>query len=91
LYQQDPLEPAVITCGTISGGRGYNIVADTVALTGTARAFSSTTRELLKTRLCELCCATAAAYGGVIDVDYTCETILHLFILVLFSMLLSVL
>ncbi len=31
----DPLETGVVTCGTVNGGYGYNIIADHVEITGT--------------------------------------------------------
>ncbi len=33
----DPLETGVVTCGTISGGYAYNVIADKVVITGTRR------------------------------------------------------
>jgi acetylornithine deacetylase/succinyl-diaminopimelate desuccinylase-like protein len=38
---QDPLQSGVLTCGTIQGGYANNIIADHVAITGTARAFTT--------------------------------------------------
>lgn len=43
--QSDPLEPLVITIGTISGGSLWNIIADTVRMTGTMRSYSQEVRE----------------------------------------------
>ncbi|QOR34092.1 amidohydrolase [Clostridium sp. 'deep sea'] len=36
----DPLEPVVITMGTIKGGYRYNVIADEVEMTGTIRTLS---------------------------------------------------
>lgn len=47
----NPLEPAVITIGTINGGEAENIIANEVRLTGTVRAFSDETFETLKTQI----------------------------------------
>ena len=33
----DPLQAGVVTVGTIKGGYGYNIIADSVHIQGTAR------------------------------------------------------
>lgn len=59
-----------MTCGTIQGGYGYNIIADKVKITGTVRTMSRKVQERVKTRMCEVCSATAAMFGGKIDVDY---------------------
>ena len=40
---------------------------------GTTRSMSTDTQELLKTRMCECCNATAAMFGGKIDMDYQCK------------------
>lgn len=67
---KDPLDTGVVTCGTINGGFGYNIIADHVQISGTARSFTSSTRDLIKCRMGEICCGIAHTYGGKIDVDY---------------------
>src|SRR5204863_1805906 len=41
----DPLEPLVITIGTIKGGDRNNIIADEVQMTGTMRSFSEAVRQ----------------------------------------------
>ena len=60
----------MVTCGTIQGGFGNNVIADHVRITGTTRTFTTETQQLLKTRMCEVCCGIAQTYGGRIDVDY---------------------
>lgn len=67
---KDPLESGVVTCGTISGGYGYNVIADSVVITGTCRSFTKHTQELIKCRMGAVCCGVAATYGGEIDLDY---------------------
>lgn len=47
----DPLDPAVITVGTINGGEAGNIIANEVKLTGTVRAFTDQTFNVLKTQI----------------------------------------
>lgn len=47
----DPLDPGVITIGTINGGTVNNVIPDTVTMTGTIRAFSEAGRELLRNEL----------------------------------------
>lgn len=43
--QSDPLEPLVITIGTIEGGFAWNIIAETVRMTGTMRSYNQSVRE----------------------------------------------
>lgn len=66
----DPLESGVVTCGTINGGYGYNIVPDNVVITGTCRSFTPSMQELIKSRMCDVCCGVARTYGGDIKMDY---------------------
>ncbi|HRW04193.1 MAG TPA: amidohydrolase [Caldilineaceae bacterium] len=47
----DPLDPGVITIGTIHGGTVNNVIPDTVTMTGTIRSFSEAGRELLRSEL----------------------------------------
>jgi amidohydrolase len=62
----NPLEPAVITIGTINGGTVENVIPDTVTLTGTIRAFSPETRVKLHEQL-EKACRIVEPLGGSID------------------------
>lgn len=59
-----PFDPAVLTLGTIEGGRANNIVCDEVKLTGTLRTLSHTTRQALQQRMKEVAEGVAAAMGG---------------------------
>ena len=47
----DPLEPLVITIGTIKGGDRNNIIADEVTMTGTMRTFSEDVRKRSQVRV----------------------------------------
>ncbi len=66
----DPLQPGVVSIGSIHGGYSFNIIADEVTLQGTARAYREADRELIKSRLRAICDATAAAYDATIKMDY---------------------
>jgi amidohydrolase len=46
-----PVEPVVVTIGTISGGQAYNIIADRVTMKGTVRAMSPELRATLPERI----------------------------------------
>jgi amidohydrolase len=67
---KDPLQTGVVTCGTINGGYGYNVIADRVTITGTARSFTSETQALIKERMGCICCGVAQTYGGEIELNY---------------------
>lgn len=47
----NPLEPGVITIGTIHGGTVDNVIPDTVTLTGTIRSFTDEGRKVLHDEL----------------------------------------
>ena len=65
-----PLKTGVVTIGTIQGGSGYNIIADTVSMTGTARSFEPEIQELIKGRMEEVCCGVEKVYGGQVSLRY---------------------
>ena len=62
---KDPLENGVLTCGTINGGYGYNIIADQVSITGTCRSFTKVTQETIKSRMDAVCCGVANTFGNL--------------------------
>lgn len=47
----DPLDPAVITIGTISGGEARNIIAQDIYLTGTIRSFNQSVYDTIKKKM----------------------------------------
>src|SRR3954469_7495400 len=47
----NPLEPGVITIGTINGGTVDNVIPDTVTMTGTIRSFTDEGRKVLHREL----------------------------------------
>ncbi|MEZ4862586.1 MAG: amidohydrolase [Caldilineaceae bacterium] len=64
----DPLDPGVITIGTIHGGTVNNVIPDTVTMTGTIRSFSEQGRTLLRSEL-ERACKVIEPLGG--QAEYT--------------------
>ncbi len=64
----NPLEPGVITIGTINGGTVENVIPDTVTLTGTIRSFSPETREALHREL-RKACQIVEPLGGSSDLQ----------------------
>jgi len=63
-----PLNSAVITVGSIRGGKAINLIADSVVLEGTIRSLDPSGRELLKKRLREMALWSARAYGAKAEV-----------------------
>ena len=66
----NPLESTVVTIGTINGGHNFNIIADEVTLSGTARAYTEENRNLIKTRMAEIIDGVAKTFEAEISFDY---------------------
>ena len=66
----NPLESTVISIGKINGGNNFNIIADEVSLSGTARAYSEENRNLIKTRMEEIIKGVEKTYNANITFDY---------------------
>lgn len=66
----DPLQPAVVTVGSIQGGTAQNVIADRCRITGTVRTFDEETRELIRARIETMAKTTAQAYGTEVSIDY---------------------
>ncbi|MGH9368442.1 MAG: M20 metallopeptidase family protein [Thermoanaerobaculia bacterium] len=65
-----PLEPAVVTIGTIHGGGAFNVIPSSVRLTGTARSFSEAVGRALPEKIGRIVAGTAAAAGVQARLDY---------------------
>jgi amidohydrolase len=59
-----PLEEAVITIGTISGGTASNVLAGSVSMEASLRATSGPSRDALISRAVSVAEGIAASYGG---------------------------
>lgn len=64
----NPLEPGVITIGTINGGTVNNVIPDTVEMTGTIRSFSMEARKALHAEL-RRACGIVEPLGGSFELD----------------------
>ncbi len=71
----DPLDPVVVTVGSIHGGSAFNVIAEEVVLTGTVRTFSQTLGEQMPGLLAETAKAAAAVHGATANVVYQRHTI----------------
>ena len=66
----NPIESTVVTIGQINGGYNFNIIADTVNLKGTSRAYTEENRQLIKTRMAEIIKGTEQIFDCKIDFEY---------------------
>src|ERR1051325_8748791 len=66
----DPLEPLVITIGTIQGGRRFNIIAGEVKMTGTMRTLNEQVRERAQAMMNETLQSVTAAYGATFELTF---------------------
>jgi amidohydrolase len=66
----DPLEPLVISIGSIHGGNRNNIIADSVKMEGTMRAHNEDVRKRAQTLMREQLTNIAAAYGATVTLQF---------------------
>ena len=66
----NPLDSTVITVGKINGGHNFNIIADEVSLSGTARSYTEENRILIKQRMKNIIEGIAKTYNAEITLDY---------------------
>jgi hippurate hydrolase len=65
----DPLQAIVLSITQIHGGAAYNVIPDTVTLSGTIRTFDDATRKLATARMREIAAGVAKAFNCTIDAD----------------------
>ncbi len=65
-----PLEPLVITVGTIKGGDRSNIIADEVRMEGTMRTLSEEVRTGAQKLMRETLAGVTSAYGATFDLRF---------------------
>jgi amidohydrolase len=66
----DPLEPAVVTIGSIHGGTIHNVIPRTVRMLGTVRAFSDDVRNAMPERIERVLRSCCDAMGATYDYNY---------------------
>lgn len=66
----DPLEPAVITIGTLQAGTKENVIPDTARLTGTVRAFNDKVRRSLHDEIESVTRGVTGSWGGTFSMEY---------------------
>ena len=67
---RDPVDPVVVSVGSLHGGTRYNILPDTVVLEGTVRTLRPATRTLMERALRRRVRALAASHGAHVRVVY---------------------
>ncbi|MDI6619682.1 MAG: M20 family metallopeptidase [Clostridiales bacterium] len=70
----DPLEPAVISVGSIKSGTRFNIIANDAVLEGTSRCFGEKTRKQIFAAIERVIKYTAQAYRAEVGIEYNFTT-----------------
>ncbi len=65
-----PLQPAVLSIGSIHGGTAPNVIAHEVTLTGTVRALDASVRDLMPAEIERVAHGVASAWGAEVALDY---------------------
>ena len=66
----DPLKPAVVTIGMMSGGTTYNIIPERVHLKGTVRTLDPGTRDIAEAAIRRLCAGMETGFRVEAALDY---------------------
>ncbi|HYV06993.1 MAG TPA: amidohydrolase [Blastocatellia bacterium] len=66
----NPLEPLVITVGTIKGGDRFNIIAGEVKMEGTMRTLNEEVRSLAKKLMHDTLAGVTSAYGATFELEF---------------------
>jgi amidohydrolase len=67
---RDPVDPVVVSVGSIHGGTRNNILPDEVVLEGTVRTLRPETRELMERTLHRRVRSIASSLGGKVRIQY---------------------
>jgi len=66
----DPIQPIVITIGSIHSGTKENIIPDQAILQGTLRTLDEKTRKLAKAKIAEVAKGVSKAFGARAEIDF---------------------
>jgi len=66
----DPIQPFVITIGSIHSGTKENIIPDKAILQGTLRTLDEKTRKLAKAKIVEVAKGVSKAFGARAEIDF---------------------
>jgi hippurate hydrolase len=67
----NPMDSAVISITTIHGGDAFNVIPQTIRMTGTVRTLNDAVRDHVEARLHQAVTGIAAAYGAKGRLDYS--------------------
>ncbi|MCS6803517.1 MAG: amidohydrolase [Acidobacteriota bacterium] len=75
----NPLEPAVVTIGTIHAGTAFNVIADTALMSGTVRVFDRISYESVPHQLEQIVAGVCHAFGAEYELRYDrfCEPMVN--------------
>lgn len=75
----DLSDEAVLTIGSIQGGKAANAIPDTVEMGGTIRTYDENVRSYIKNRICEISSGIASAFRASADVTFGsgCPTLVN--------------
>lgn len=66
----DPLQPMVLTIGSMHGGNRFNIIAEEVVMEGTVRTLDEDVRGKVRGLMKEVLDGVAKAHGASVELDY---------------------
>lgn len=66
----DPIEPLVITVGTMKGGDRFNIIAGEVKMEGTMRTMSESVRTRSQEMMRQTLAGVTSSYGATFDLEF---------------------
>ena len=66
----DPVQSAVLSFGSIQGGKAANVIPSDVTMSGTIRTFSGEVRDRLMDGLRRVCDRTAGLFGVNVTIDW---------------------
>lgn len=67
----DPLDSVVVSITTVHGGDAFNVIPQTLRMSGTVRTLREEVRDLTEQRLRRIVSGIAEAYGATGRLDYT--------------------
>lgn len=68
--ENHPVYPAVMTIGSIHGGKAPNVIPDFVEMSGTLRSLNAESREKMQTAIDRICISCAEAMRGSAEVRW---------------------
>jgi len=67
----DPLEPAVVSIGTINGGFNFNVICNKVVIEGTTRSFNQEIQTRYPSMIKRIAENTASSFNAKAETEYT--------------------